>query len=201
MIARVLIALTGLCLLQTTAAGTPAGQQICLAPPSAEIPNIETAQAVAAVRDTFAGYLSGPSLSVTPLQARIGSQVREEARQKGCRFVLFVNVIQQSKVNNGLFSRLAAGAVQQGASQAAYESRSSAARVAASAAAGGAGSAQFATTPRVKDTLQLDSRLESGDGATIATRSQKRKATSPGEDLLTPLVAIAAEEIAGAVVK
>ncbi len=195
------VGLLALCAI-VSASASGAGTQICMAPPSAQIPNVDTAQAVAAVRDVFTGYLTGPTLSVVPLQARLSSQVREEAKQKGCAFVLFTSVVQQSKtVTSGLMSRLAAGAVQQGAAQAAYEGKSSGARVAASAAAGGAGNTYVATTTKVKDTLTLEYRLEGSDGATLTAKTHKRKASSAGEDLLTPLVESAAEDIATVLAK
>jgi hypothetical protein len=184
----------------SVSAATPPG--ICMAPPSAAIPNVETAQAVAVVRDLFTSYLTGPSLSVQALQARLASQVREEAKLKGCRFIVFTSVVQQSKsVTRGLMQRLAAGAVQQGAAQASYEAKSTGARVAASAAAGGAANSQLATTTQVKDTMTMEFRVETVEGATLASTTRKRKATSAGEDLLTPLVQIAAEEIAAVVSK
>lgn len=185
-----------------SASASGAGTQICMAPPSAQIPNVDTAQAVAAVREIFSGYLSGPTLSVIPLQAKLSSQVREEAKQKNCSLVLFTSVIQRSKtVTSGLMSRLAAGAVQQGAAQAAYEGKSSGARVAASAAAGGAGNTYVATSTKVKDTLTLEYRLEDVDGVTLIMKTHQRKASSAGEDLLTPLVEVAAEDIATVLAK
>jgi hypothetical protein len=176
--------------------------RICMAPPSAQIPNIDTAQAVTGVREIFAGYLNGPSLTVDALAAKLSSQARLEARQKNCEYVLFTTVIQHSKtVTSGLLQRLTAGAVQQGAAQAAYEGKTTGARVAASAAAGGASNTQIATTTQVKDTLTLDYRLEGRDGQQLAAKTQKRKAKSAGEDLLTPLIELAAEDIASLVTK
>jgi hypothetical protein len=73
--------------------------------------------------------------------------------------------------------------------------------VAASAAAGAASAAawDFATAVRTKDELTLTYRLEGADGAKLVEKTEKRKAESDGEDLLTPLVERAAEAIAAAV--
>ena len=70
-------------------------------------------------------------------------------------------------------------------------------RVAAGAAAGAASSAvsDYAYGSRSKDELTLKYRLETGAGAVLAEKSEKRKAKSDGEDLLTPVVQRASEAI------
>ena len=76
-------------------------------------------------------------------------------------------------------------------------------RVAASAAAGAAANAasDYAAGSRVKDELTLKYRLESAGGKVLVEKSDKRKAESDGEDLLTPMVRPAAEAVAQAVTK
>ena len=54
---------------------------------------------------------------------------------------------------------------------------------------------------KTQDELTLTSRLESGDGKVLLQQTDKRKATSDGEDLVTPVVQHAAEAIADAVAK
>ena len=171
--------------------------RICLAPAAAQAPN--TADAVAAVRETFTTFLTGPSLMVAPLTARLESQVREEAKRSGCPYVLFTTVKHERKTT-GLFQRIAAGAVQTGAAQAAGYATSSGARIAAGAAAGGAANLAVSSQIKLKDELTLEYRLEAADGRTLVKNLEKRKATSDGEDLLTPLVQGASESIAAAVV-
>jgi hypothetical protein len=56
----------------------------------------------------------------------------------------------------------------------------------------------YAYGSRSKDELTLKYRLESGSGAVLAEKSEKRKAKSDGEDLLTPVVQRAAEVVAAA---
>lgn len=170
--------------------------RICLAPAAAQMPN--NADAVTAVRDTFAGYLTGPSLSVTPLIARLESQAREEAKLNGCVYVLFT-ALKQERKTTGLFGRIAAGAVQTGASQVAGYSQSIGTRVVAGAAAGGAANLAVSSQIKQRDELTLSYRLEAADGRALAEKAEKRRAGSDGEDLLTPLVERAAEAIAAAV--
>jgi hypothetical protein len=173
--------------------------RICLAPPSAQMPGVDGEQASTAVRETFTSYLTGPTLSTEPLAARLASQARLEAQQKKCTHVLFTTVTQQQKTKTtGLLGRIAAGAVQSGASQAAMNTQSAGTRVLASATAGGAANTYVASTIRTSDTLILAARLEGPDGNVLVEKEEKRKATSDGEDLLTPLVERAAESIVGA---
>jgi len=54
---------------------------------------------------------------------------------------------------------------------------------------------------KTQDVLILASRLVSGDGIVLFQQVDKRKATSDGEDLLTPMVQRAAEAIADVVTK
>jgi hypothetical protein len=70
--------------------------------------------------------------------------------------------------------------------------------IAAGAAAGAAGAAahDYASSVRTKDELALGYRLESAGGKVLLDKSEKRKAQSDGEDLLTPLVQNAAESVA-----
>ena len=138
-------------------------------------------------------------MSVSPLSARLDAQVREEAKLAGCQYVLFTEVKQQRKQGGSLLGQMAAGAVQQGAWQAAGATGSGVGRVAANTAAGAASAtaSQLATSTRAKDELSLTCRFESGDGTVLVKKSVKRKASSDGEDLLSPL----AKEVAEAVVQ
>ena len=80
----------------------PAGARICLAPTKAEMVGGNAETAVTAVRETFTSFLTGPSLSVTPLTARLVSQAREEAKQANCPYVLITSIKHQRKQDNGL---------------------------------------------------------------------------------------------------
>lgn len=182
--------------------GTPPPARICLAPAAVEATPAGM-DPVAAVRDAFSSFLTGPSLAVHPLSARLRSQVREEAKLAGCRFLLLSTVRHERKTGGGLLGKVASGAVQHGAWAATGSVTSTAGRVAASAAAGAASSAVsgYASGSRRKDELSLSYRLESASGRVLLEKSAKRKAKSDGEDLLTPVVQRAAEAIATAVAK
>lgn len=183
---------------QTAAPASPGGTRICLAPATVEAaPN--GMDPMTAVRETFTSFLTGPSLALTPLQARLASQVREEAKLAGCPFLLLPTIKHQRKTGGGgLLGKVASGAVQQGAWSVTGSTSSTVGRVVAGAAAGAATSAayDYASNSRIKDELTLSYRLEAAAGAVLLEESEKRKAKSDGEDLLTPLVQRAAEAIA-----
>ena len=188
---------------QTAAPASPNTTRICLAPATVEAaPN--GVDPMTAVRETFTSFLTGPSLAVTPLEARLASQVREEAKLAGCPFLLLPTIKHQRKTGGGgLLGKVTSGAVQQGAWSVTGSTSSTVERVVAGAAAGAATSAayDYASSSRIKDELTLSYRLESAAGAVLLEKSEKRKAKSDGEDLLTPMVQRAAEAIAAATSK
>jgi outer membrane lipoprotein SlyB len=179
----------------------PAPSRVCIAPPDVEAG--DASGAADAVRETFTSYLTGPSMSVAKLESRLASQAREEAKSSRCPYVLFTQVshVRKTSTSNGLLGRMAGSAVQQGAYTVGSAMGSTVGRVAANAAGAAAGVAayNYATTVKTKDELTLGTRLESASGQVLVDRTEKRKAQSDGEDLLTPLVAKAAEAIATAV--
>lgn len=180
----------------------PAGAQICLAPTSVEVSVGAASKVSDAVRESLTSFLTGPSIGVSALSARLESQVREEATNAKCRYVLFTVAKHQRKQGGGFLKRAAGGAVQQGAWRAAGEiGGSGVGRIATDAAAGAAGAAasDLAYNTRSKDEMVLSYRLESADRKVLAEKTVKRKASSDGEDLLTPLAQQAAEAVAAAV--
>ena len=177
---------------------------ICLAPTSVEENSGNASKAMDASRETFTGFLTGPSLAPHPLKARLESQVREEARQAGCPYLLLTTLKHvQKRTGGSVFGKMAAGAAQQGAWEAGVASGSAAGRVAGQAAYGAAGQAayNYAIAVHNKDELTLKYRLEKSDGTVLVEKEDKRKAKSDGEDLLTPMVQQASEAIATAVGK
>ena len=186
---------------QDSAQAAPNLTQICLAPAAVEAaPN--GVDPLAAVRETFTSFLTGPSLGVMPLNARLQSQVREEAKLSKCSYLLLTTVKHERKTGGGgLLGRVASGAVQHGAWSAVGATGSTVGRVVAGAAAGAASGAayDYAASSRNKDELTLSYRLEAAGGTALIQKTEKRKAKSDGEDLLTPLVQRASEAIASAV--
>jgi hypothetical protein len=184
-----------------TAQSGEGAKRICLAPASVKSTPGSAATAADAVREAFTTFLTGPTLSVAPLSARLESQLREEARLADCRFTLLTTVEHRRKSGSSLLSRAAGSAVQHGAWRAGAEAGSGVARVAADAAVGAvsATASDWASAVRTKDELALTYRLEGADANVLLEKRVKRKAQSDGEDLLTPLVEQAAVAIADAV--
>jgi hypothetical protein len=187
---------------QSDTAAAPKATQICLAPVAVEAAPTGL-DPVTAVRDAFTNFLTGPSLAVQPLSARLQSQVREEAKLAGCRFLLLPSIKHERRTGGGLLGKVAGGAVQQGAWAVTGSAGSTVGRVVAGAAAGAASSAvsDYAYGSRSKDALTLSYRLETANGQVMVEKSEKRKAKSDGEDLLTPAVQRASEGVVEATAK
>ena len=143
------------------------------------------------VRDLFGSFLNGPAIKTIALEARLESQALEEAKQKGCPRVL-VTTLTVKHGGGGLMSK----AIGQGLGTAAWHApipvSSIAAAAARSAVMGGAQAVTtLASSTRARDEMQLEYRLAPDQ----ATKTEKAKAKSDREDLLTPL----AERISKAV--
>ena len=171
--------------------------RICLAPTTVESAPESADNAAAAVRGSFVRFLTGPSISATPLEARLQSQVREEAKAGSCPYLLVTSVKHVRKTSGGILGRAVYGAVHYGTSEIGPIGNSAATRVATAAATGAAREAAFdyAYVTRSNDEMTLTWHLESADGQLLHEQSDKRKAKSDGEDLVTPLVQKAAESI------
>ncbi|MFP5261939.1 MAG: hypothetical protein ACLGJB_08550 [Blastocatellia bacterium] len=158
---------------------------------------VPTAQASEAVRNTFAGFLNGPSIEVVALSARLPEQALEEARRGQCDYILFSALTQ--KKGGGMFGKVMGNVAGAAGSVIPY--------------GGGAGEAAARTTIyttaaiagsiKAKDELMLDYKLESmaGDAKPVLSNTSKSKARTDGEDVVTPLVEKAAQAIVGAVKK
>lgn len=185
------------------AAATPGKAHICLAPSSVETASGTAAQAMQAVRETFSSFLTGPTLEVAPLQSRLASQAKAEAKSANCPFVLFTTLKQVHKGGGGpnLLGRAAAGAVQGGASSVGGFVNSPGGAAAANATSGAAAGAasSYGSSTQSKDELTLSTHLENGDGKVLVDMTDKKTAQSNGEDMLTPLVEKAATAVANAV--
>ena len=181
---------------------TAQGARICLMPTSVQMVSGSSDAAVTAVRASFSSFLTGPSLSVVELKARLQSQAREEAKQANCPYVLLTTMKQQRKTDRGLLRRATSGAIEAGASSVIGSARSTEARIAAGAAAQAAAAArEVSYSVKTKDELELTYRLESARGVVLLDKTEKRTAKSDGEDVLTPLVERASEAIAAQVAK
>ena len=138
--------------------------RICLAPTSVEASSGSTTAAIDAAREAFTSYLTGPSLRAEPLKSKLASQVKEEAKQAGCPYLLLTTMKHvQKRGGGGWLGRAAAGAAQQGAWEAGVASGSTAGRIAGQAAYGAAGQAAYNYAVTIHDKDELDTRLSPRD--------------------------------------
>jgi len=182
--------------------GRPAADtaRVCLAPSSVQMVAGSTDAAIDAVRGTFASFLNGPSLAAKPLTSRLASQVREEAKLAGCPYLLITTLKQERKGGHTILGRAASGAVETGAWSVLGSTSSTPTRVAAGAAISAASATrEVVSSFRAKDELTLGYRLEALDGRVVIAESEKRKASTDGEDVLTPLVEHASEAVVAAI--
>jgi hypothetical protein len=152
--------------------------------------------AATAARDLFIAYLTGPSMQVVPLDARLTVHGLEEARQKQCGRVLIVTMTQKRSGGGG--GSLGRVLGQAGTTAAWHLPGGSAGAAAArtAAAAGSQAASELASGTRARDEMKLDWKIvSSADGKPAGSGSEKAKANADGEDILTPLVQKSAEAI------
>jgi hypothetical protein len=186
---------------QATPAAKPADTG-CVALLLPSVDGVEDSTAVASsIRTIFESYLTGPSLKSVPLDARLSSQAMQEAVQKECTKVLTVTVTRKQSGGGG--SKLGAVAHAAGTSAAYIPLPNYGSAIAVGAARSSAEAvASVARTTRAKDEFTMTYKVETTDGAVVVPqKTDKAKAKSDGEDLLTPLIARASETIGTAVAK
>jgi hypothetical protein len=146
-----------------------------------------------AVRDLFVSFLTGPSIKTISLEARLPSQAALEARGKDCGKVLLASVVRKRAGHSKL-----GGILGQTIGTAAWQIpyAGGGAVVQAAAVAGAQAVSSLASDTQAKDEMQLEYRVGTPETvAQVKPVSAKAKATVDGEDLLTPLVERAAEDI------
>lgn len=186
---------------EPAAAAQPA--DVCIAVMAASVTGVDgnAAEAGEALRDLLVSFLTGPSMQPLALEARVRPLALEEAKQKGCAYFVTTTAARKRGGNGGLGRVLG-----QAAETASWyiPGGSGGAAVGRAVSAGTARSlGNMAATTRAKDEMRLEWTITSlAAGARPASpRSEKLKATSDGEDLLTPLVQRAAESIVETVIK
>ncbi len=151
-----------------------------------------------ALRELFSGFLSGPSINVVTLDARLASQAAAEARQKECGHVLTATLTRKRSGGGSRLGRV----LGQAGSTAAWTLPGGGAGTAAArigAAAGAAAVSEVAYTTKSKDEMRLEYQVASSDGRVVLKPTEEKlKASVDGEDLLTPLVRKASESIVAA---
>ena len=154
-----------------------------------------------AVRNTLASYLSGPTVEVVRLGARLPQQAEAEARAAGCDLVLYATASHRKGGGGGFggFLKKAApianGVIPYG-DDAAEHAASQVASETIYTAADAAGNV------KAKDELTLEYSTQSlAAGSAPLAKTIKVKAKADGDDLVSRLAEQAAAEVLGAAAK
>ena len=189
------------------AADTPC---IAIAPPKAQLGQGASGQDVSSpVQNMLVSYLSGPMLEVVALQSRLPAQLKAEAKQSGCDYILTADVEYEKKKSWGKALSIGAGVISSalpyagvGGSMGSYVAATTAANVANTAA-----NVQMQQesmekltaaqgTIRKGDAIALDYKLKKiADGKQVAGNDFKTKAEQDGQDLLIPMIEQTATEV------
>jgi hypothetical protein len=175
----------------------PGVVRIGLVKPKVQMGSADAAQAAETVRGILADYLSGPTIEVALLNARLPSQVAEEARQADCDFTLTSSLMHRRGGEGGgilgkALGNLGGSGYIPGGNAVQSMIVTGVVRTAA----------DFASSIKAKDEMRLEFQLDSpGASKPALKQSTKARAAADGEDLLTPLVERAAEAVGAAVTK
>ena len=191
--------------LMTTPAPAVARQDAAAACLAVVLPSVQgvdgnATDVATGVRDLLVSYLNGPALRTVTLESRLPAQAAIEARQKGCDRMLLTTMARK----RGGGSRLG-GVLGQAAGTAAwhaapYGAGAGAAAVRGAAVAGAQAASSLAADTRRKDEVRLEYRVGTPESvASLKPLSEKAKAKSDGEDLITPLVERVSQAIFSAV--
>jgi hypothetical protein len=152
------------------------------------------------LRDLFVSFLTGPSVKSVALEARLPAQAIEEARQKGCGYVLVATLTR--KRGGGGLGKVLGQAAGNAAWHLPYGSSRMAAAARGAAITGAYAVSGVAHSTRARDELILEYRVGGPDAfAQAPERREHLKAQSDGEDLVTPLVERVAAAVAAVVTK
>jgi hypothetical protein len=191
---------------------------VCIALPKAQLGqgNNSPTDVSEPVRTTLGSYMAGPTVTLIRLDARIPVQIKAEAEQKGCNYVLQSSVSQKKAGSAGGFLKKLAplatmmpmmgamggnmGSVSAMGAMAAQSMATGVAQAAAQSAQQEALAAMTgAQQSNVKrgDTITLEYTLTKlGEASEAQPETLKGKATQDGEDLLGPML----EQVATAVI-
>lgn len=154
---------------------------------------MNAAELAAAVRNTLLQNLKSGNVEVVPIDATGGAAIQAEAQQKECDYVVYTNVAH--KKGGGGFGSVFGSTAAKIGSSVGYPG-STATVVATNTIA----AATVAEKIKNKDELTIDIRLERPGSTTPGFAQQyKAKAKSAGEDIITPLVQQASQDIANTI--
>jgi len=160
--------------------------------PSAQLLDSDP-DAAEGLRVLVTSYLTGPTLQTMALEARLTAQAVAEAKQKSCGYVVATSLTQKRR--GGRFGKFLGDAT----GSALWRLPGTSSAGALLATAGVQAAATLASSTKARDEVSLEYRVLTADGGTlIAPTTEKIKADADGQDVISPLVARAAEAIVAA---
>jgi hypothetical protein len=146
------------------------------------------------IRDLVSNYLTGPTVKVVPLEAKLPSQAVEEAKQKACETMLYLTLTK--KAGGGRLTKALGQAAGTSAWYLPGGGTAASATARAAASVGLQTASSLAASTKAKDEVRLEYRLQSAGGPVqFGPKTESQTATVDGEDLLTPVAMRAAEAI------
>jgi hypothetical protein len=162
---------------------------------SASMPN-----AAEMMRGALKQYLVGPTVEVVPLEALNPIQASAEAAAKGCQYVLYTS-ISQKKGGGGFGLLHGAAAMSNMVPVIGMSGRTGAVVAAAATQSALQGAQQLATAVKAKSEVSLEYNLSNSKGENVIGNTEKVKAQSDGQDVITPLIEHATTAVLQTVMK
>jgi hypothetical protein len=173
---------------------------IALPKASFAVEGVDNAQIAAGIREMIGGYFKGTGVEIVALEARLPQTLLDEAKEKGCFYIL-QTAVTQKKSGGGFGAFKSIAPVLGSVAPMAGISGSTAGMIAGSVAQTAIyTAANLAENTKAKDQFTFEYSLVSAENRTVkATNSVKAKAKADGEDVLSPIVEKMAEAVLKAV--
>jgi hypothetical protein len=158
----------------------------------------------AAIKNSLVEYLKTPKIELVQLEAKLPSAIADEAKEKQCDYVIYVNVSHKKGGGGGgfggMFGKVLAPAI---GATGLGNTGSTAGNIAGAVATRSIVSAgQMSSNVKSKDEITLDVKLvSSADDSSPLAKQYKAKAKSDGEDIISPIIEQAAQAILDSVKK
>lgn len=160
---------------------------------------LNSAELAAAMQNTLSEYLKGAKVEVVGLEAKLSSAIADEAKEKGCDFVVYANV-SHKKGGGGFGGGFGKAFGQVVAHTGGGNWGNTAANVAGAVVANTIVAATVSQNVKAKDEITLDVKvLAAGDNGSIYAKQYNAKAKANGEDIITPMIEQVAQAILDAV--